>query len=328
MKKTSEYLVLSDGKQEKIPTHTQQNDKNKFVVELQNPLSIASILKYQIENWDEQQIKKLTKAGYNSVAYGYLDEDGDFESYSGNDEYINDEWKKEYFSTFDDYFYDELVFAKSAVAYPELLPLLEEYAKLLVEASKNERTSGPWATEETVLGQFLIFELADQDKKYVSLAEDFGQNVEVRCSDNTRREYLDSMKKLYQKLGIEAKVIDVAEAIDDSELDDDIDYDGFFEALQEDEDLSDEDRVCIDQFIELKSTFTEQYLLAENEILTYFATDGDNGPFIFTDKQKYISFRLNVEDKTFEMTTPDETIQVSLSDNLIELASDIFEEVL
>ena len=220
-------LTCKNGQEIKIPAYTYQVSDNKFVLDLNDPLSMASVLKYQIENWNEEQIRQLASDGMQTVTYGYLDQNGDFESYSGYDD-IPTSWKSDYFYHFSRFYYDELVFAKSAVAYPELWPLLEQYCKLLVEASRNEATSGPWATEETILGQFLLFELADQDKKYLYLAEEFSYNVEIRSSTNFQMEYLYSIAKLYDKWQCDNEFISLSESVNDTELDEDIYYDRLF----------------------------------------------------------------------------------------------------
>lgn len=318
------HLIYSDGKQVEIPLYIPRERANQLVVDINDPLSMASVLKYQIDNWSLEEIQERYKSGSDPFTYGSLDNSGEFLSFS----FTEDGWQSDFFLNMD-CSYEELVFAQSAVKYPELYPLLEAFAKLLIEASEQESASGPWATEETVLGQFLIFELANVDKKYLYLAEDFSCNIEVRCSTNFGREYRYSMEKLYTKWGVTDKMIRIVEPADE------IDYDEFWQLVADDDDADDDTKEMVDELLDYwRSGISLEKV--DSLITVYcFEEDGLDRAYILKDVEPYYGFKLNLENKTMEVVIAndsninidyDDVISLSLSDSFYEQAADLFSE--
>ena len=160
----------------KIPKYKEKEgsslEENQFVVNIKKPESIAGALKWQIDNADEflERFDELASDGELGVSFGII-EDEEFIPLSETDKYES--------------VYDEEILAEAIVKFPELYPLAAEYIeKVVLVASENEVTSGPWATEETIFGQFLIPAIAEADKQYYHLLQKFVEtNVEIRCSN-------------------------------------------------------------------------------------------------------------------------------------------------
>lgn len=337
------YLILEDGSQVEIPVYVSPSEdveaeENCFLVDLADPLSIAAILKYQIENWDSVLEKLNERAGdgeEDSIAYGTMDDEGEFESLCG---FVEGE-TNQYGDTL--FYYCEEAFAKAAVSFPQLLPLLEEYAKLVVEASRDETTGGPWATEETVFGQFLLPELAMYDKKYVYLLEDFAVNVEVRFSAGIRQEYLMSLYAVYEKWGITHPVLEVSTLNDKDCLGEGADLDKLLQALSAEKSrLNAEEQQLIDTFLAERKQFGHEYLHSDHKPffpgvdkhLAYYAFDVSpdrNAGLLNLSGHKYVCFKLSAEKKTFLINTiGSEQKALSLSDDFYALAKETFKEAL
>ena len=150
--------------------------EGQYLVDLENPDSIATVLQHHLDDF-EQFLADIADGG---LDYGRW-EDDDFESY------------------FDDHLYSEEPFFEAAVNYPELHPLIAKYVERCIEETIGESTSGPWSTEETVLGEIAAYNLAKADPQnykslFVSLME---ASVEVRCSNGVKQRferYLDDIE--------------------------------------------------------------------------------------------------------------------------------------
>ena len=169
--------------------HTAANiNENQYVVDIADAASIASVIKHHIDNFDDylQKITTRSKNGRNGVEYGTINIDGKFEQ----------------LMLACDTDFDEEALFNAAVKFTELLPLLEEYAHLIIKASAAETSSGPWTTEETILGEFLIPALAMKDKKYMSLLGRFMKaSIEIRCSANYQQKFGKLMNDVSLKYG-------------------------------------------------------------------------------------------------------------------------------
>ena len=175
-----------------IPEYKEQNgasiEQNQYIIDIKNPMSIASVLKHHVDNFDTffQRLRTLSGKGLEGVVYGTINSENEFERL---------------LVTYDADFDEEVLF-NAAVSFPELLPLLEKYADLIIKASAEEKSSGPWTTEETILGEFLIPALAMKDKKYISFLGRFMKaSVEVRFSTNYQQKFRQLMNDLTRKSG-------------------------------------------------------------------------------------------------------------------------------
>lgn len=322
-----DYLILEDGSEVKIPDYVApagtdaDAEENLFVVNVDDPLSIASILKYQIENWEQvhEKLHERGDSGEESISYGTINDDNEFESLEG---YIKGYGRE-------DFYYSEQAFVKAALKFPQLLPLLEEYCKLLVEASREEKTGGPWATEETILGQFMIPELAAYDKKYYYLMAEFAINVEIRCSPGFREDYLSDLERIQRKWGIVSENKSFAEnTVTHFDLSEEIDYDKFFAALAQDSGLDDAQRELVRTFMAERDNFGYDKLLDMDGDIEYYETKDNYGVVSLADIE-YICFKLNVDEKRFSIKTIEsKEVELSLSDDFYEIAAEVFEELL
>jgi len=151
-------------------------EANQFVVDLEDKDSIASVLQYQIENVEKflERFDKQVDNGRYALMYGAIENDK-FVAFSNMNKYTS---KRMY--------YDEEILANAISGFPELFPLVAEYAKkVILRASKEEKTSGPWATEETIFGQEIIPMLANADVKFLPLLKTLMKtNVEIKFSPN------------------------------------------------------------------------------------------------------------------------------------------------
>ena len=166
----------------KLTTITQYFEKkwsslaeNQFVINPKSIESIAAVLRWQIDNVDLflTQFGKLADDGREAFSYGIV-KNKKFIPLHQIDEY-NEEGSS-----------DEEILAKIIAHYPALYPYTSIFIKKVVlPASAKETTGGPWATEETIFGQFIVPMLAYEDEQYMDCLKTFIEtNVEIRYSTN------------------------------------------------------------------------------------------------------------------------------------------------
>ncbi|GHV01256.1 hypothetical protein FACS1894159_08760 [Bacteroidia bacterium] len=169
----------------KFPKYTHpegMEDGRAFVVDTGDMLSLGSVLRYLIDNFDDM----VEYEGYD-MEFGAM-VDGEFKPLDGDTD-----WSEE-------------LFFRAAIGYPELLPLLESYARKVIVACVEETASGPWSSEETLLGQFVIPLLALHDKKYVPLFDKYVNScVEIKCSPGFGGEFEQISQQIAAKWEIKAK---------------------------------------------------------------------------------------------------------------------------
>jgi predicted DNA-binding WGR domain protein len=152
-----------------------------FVVDVNDVRSTGSVLQHHIKNF-----KKMlaNMDGDTMLDYGTVD-DGVFTPLANDNSGCSEE-----------------TFIDAAVTHKELFPLLEQYADLILKATKKEDTSGPWTSEETILGQFLFPALANADKKYLPLLKDFMlSSVEIKCSARFKADFDRQLESIETKYG-------------------------------------------------------------------------------------------------------------------------------
>lgn len=138
-------------------------ETGKYVVDINDTNSVASVLKHHIDHFDEF-LQPLAGCG---LFYGTVDKNGKFKALKGCE-------------------HSEETFIKAVADIPELLPLLEEYARMAVAASRRTQ-SGPWTSDDTVVGQFAVVELATRDKKYMPLLKEYMEaNAEIKHSEDLK----------------------------------------------------------------------------------------------------------------------------------------------
>lgn len=179
----------------KIPKYKEREEadieQNQFVVNLKKPESIAAALKYQIDNVDEflERFDELASDGEPGVSFGAI-EDEEFVPFSEMDKYTDK-----------DMYYDEEIITSAIVKFPELQSIVVEYIeKVIIPASENEETSGPWSTEETILGEFIIPAMAMLNKEYIPFLEKFMEvNIEIRYTEKYKRDFAQYLEQAKAK---------------------------------------------------------------------------------------------------------------------------------
>lgn len=155
-----------------IPEYVQDGDefgKRKFIVDIDDKLSIASVLKYHIDNFDE-----YAKAVSEYVSYGTM-VNGEYKSLYNPKESSNG---------------SEYEFFKAAANFPELHPLMANYMLKVIELCKQQKSSGPWSNCEFLLGGFCIEALTIANPVYIPLLVNYMRShIEIRCEPNYREEF-------------------------------------------------------------------------------------------------------------------------------------------
>ena len=161
--------------------------KNQFVVNLKKIESVAEALRWQIDNAELflKNFKQLSSDGFEAFSYGIIE----------NKEFIPLCQTSQFENEGDS---DEEIIANYIANYPALYPITAQYIeKVVLRASKEETTGGPWATEETIFGQFIIPMLAEEDKEYTKYLKTFiDTNVEIRFSPN----FSEKFKKIADRI--------------------------------------------------------------------------------------------------------------------------------
>lgn len=300
---------------------------NDFAVDINNPESIASVLQYIIDNFDD-----FMSTLYERLPYG---ETFRFLTLNSNGEYvpIHEMQKHD--------LYDEETFAKAAIEHPELQPLLVKLASLIIHASEQETASGPWATEETILGQFLIPELAEQDGEYLPLLKGFMEaSCEIQFSPRFQEYFDEVFNDICDGLGIDPDDVEDFDDDDDENFGDadgmyidvsetiDANWDELLQKLLNVEDIDAEDKKHLKKFVEKSNEYSNKHILFDNGIL-FIATDQD-GDEVYI-HQPYISLSISVNnygygDSANISNHVDDYVELDLPDELHEIVYNFLAE--
>ena len=182
----------------KIPKYKEYDEAsaedNEFVINIKKPISILSVFKYQMKNFDEFIYTLESMPKEMALTYGVIDD----EEYIPLVEYCEDDDLGDY---------DEEIIANILSDKTEYFPFIEQYAKnVVLKACEREKMSGPWTSENTLFGEFIIPMLAEADAKYFYLLEDFvNTNVELRYDDELQQQFIDKYETIAEKWGIKAE---------------------------------------------------------------------------------------------------------------------------
>jgi len=166
--------------------------KTQFLVDIKDPSSIGSILAYHIENFD-QYVIDINQFG---VEYCTIKE-GKILAINHDTDTMSETLGMG----------EEQLFFYAAISYRQLWPLLEKYARLVIEACKKEKNDSLWSDEDILLGYYAVCELAFADKSYIPLFEEYAENnIEIKHSTLYQEDFREMRKILDEGFSLKLSI--------------------------------------------------------------------------------------------------------------------------